>query len=345
MKRMKKILAVVLIMCLLLGGCGRQTGASLGESPATTQQEKVTGTEGEAEAGSANEAVNDNKGVNDDSVVYDYQVSQEPIPKEIADLGGPCQGTIHAFPSQIEMGLTRKMIEEDLELKAEVEKRIPEVEQGLEENFGREFQVEIMDIRQKMSWFFLCTELETGYQFVMTYYNFDYAGEDFPMDNKLYLHDYYEKKESEDLQQKFSKMIENSFGDCLNTIWVQSEVDSISIFIIQFTDEEVDKFNEQSKLLSLWKSLRDYSQETKYDIELLYFPTEYQEVIEQKYVNGNFFDYTTGYSTKLLEQGEMVAKFDYTDREKNEEASMDKLYKKYKNWWQPMDQIWPYWIS
>lgn len=55
---------------------------------------------------------------NDEAVegyVYDYQVSMEPIPVEIAALGGEVCGTIHAYPTEIEVGLAKKAIEENPE--------------------------------------------------------------------------------------------------------------------------------------------------------------------------------------------------------------------------------------
>lgn len=47
--------------------------------------------------------------------VYDYQVSMEPIPVEITALGGEVCGTIHAYPTEIEVGLAQKAIEENPE--------------------------------------------------------------------------------------------------------------------------------------------------------------------------------------------------------------------------------------
>ena len=94
-KRRRFVLAVLgLGMMLLCTACQKEESGSISGEEKKSVEEKAP-----------------------EGYVYDYQVSMEPIPKEIEDLGGSCVGTMHAFPTRIEKVLTQQEVEKDPKLK------------------------------------------------------------------------------------------------------------------------------------------------------------------------------------------------------------------------------------
>lgn len=342
MKRLTAILLACGIICASLTGCGRPADKVEQESTSAVTE---SGIHDDSLPAGANEKTQE---LNED-YVYDYQISMEPIPKEIADLGGPCQGTIHAFPSKIRRGLTQKMMEEDPGLKAEVEKRIPEVEKALAENLSGEYKVDEIIADDVLAWYWFCTEIGTGYQFRIHYRNYEYTASQTEQtvapDNLLVIEDYYDGKKAEQVETIYAQVVQKSFGECCNRIWFHSHSDSITIYIIQFTDNEVDKRAEQLKLLNLWSDLKEYD-DVRYDVELLYYPTAYREVIEQKFSEGNLYDFTIYHAEELLRKGELMARFDYMDGyiEENERG-LDLWLEDYETGQYDEDAIWSFWCS
>ena len=336
MKRLTAILLVCGVLCVSLTGCGRA-------SDRIGQESVSTATESDENAQDLGE-----------DYVYDYQVSMEPIPKEIAELGGPCQGTIHAFPSKIKMGLTQKMMEEDPELKAEVEKRIPEIEQALMENIGGEFKIDGVVALSELNWAWYCTEVSTGHQFSIVYINNEYDdqknGWDSSLRNLIFFEGYYEAEKTANMTPEIEPFILDVFEGYFYKIWIQGSADNIDIYIMQFTDEEVDKSSEQVKILQLWEKLQEYDSDRKYNLFLIYFPATYQEVIKQKYEEGCLTDMRLGGKKELiqtlLQAGEIKDFFVY-DAFWNEDinTSLNDLLEQYKVGKNFQNQIWEYWLS
>ncbi|MDE7268991.1 MAG: hypothetical protein K2N81_00785 [Acetatifactor sp.] len=348
MKRLTAILLVCGVLCVSLTSCGRPSDRIGQESVSAAIESDVQAAPGMNDDNLPSAGDGNAQGLSED-YVYDYQVSMEPIPKEIADLGGPCQGTIHAFPSKIRMGLTQKMMEEDPELKAEVEKRIPEIEQALADNIGGEFRVDEVIAEDVLDWYWFCTEIETGYQFRIRYSNYEYFTSQteytITSDNMILFEDYYDEKEAEKVETVYAQVIQKSFGECCNRIWFHSSSDSLTIYIIQFTDNEIDKTAEQLKLLNLWSALKEYN-DIRYDIDMLYYPVSYKEVIEQKFNDGNLYDFTIFHDEELLRRGELIARFDYMDGyiEENERG-LDLWLEDYETGKYDEDLIWSFWCS
>ncbi len=344
---MKQVTAMLLVcgLCLSLISCGKlvdQTGQE--SSDAATESDAAVVPEAE-----------------DADYVYDYQVSMDPIPKEIADLGGPCQGTIHAFPSKIRMGLTQKRMEEDPELKAEVEKRIPEIEEYLAENIGGEFQVEGVVVRDDLDWRFFCKETLSDYRFCLRYDNTQYFHRDNPdmaayravIGNRVYIDSYSEPQRTENQKSQFNQMISEAFGECYNIAWVSgiSEIELVTIHIVQFTDDKIDKSEEQVKVVNLWDNLKIYNDEAWYIICVSYYPTVYQNIMEKKFVAGYLgvggdISKSKECSENLLKRGELIDEFLYDDMEDGKgDMGLDMILKKYQQGKYKKNKIWPYWLS
>ena len=334
-------------LCMALSGCGRQTLQEVSDSvPSETEQsisDESASTPTEAEHGEIifEEAP--------EGYVYDYQISLEPIPKEIADLGNPCQGTIHAFPSRIRIGLTEKMMEEDAELKAEVEKRIPEVEQCLKENIGGEFRVDGVDATDDFDWYFSCTEIDTGYQFIMLYWNNEYSArhDGITIPNKLYLEDYYDKIETDKVEQVYADIITDNFGECAYKIQVQVHDNGFFIVVIdihEFTDRNIEKEEEQLKILEMWKELNAIDGESFYMIDLKYYPLEYENMLKEKCKEGTFEDMYIWHDSELLKNGELRARLFYDSvLEYGESNNLDYLLDLYESGKYNDKDIWSYW--
>ena len=270
-KRIIGILLVALIMTCTAGGCADRENIPIasgtGDVAGTT--ETLPSKDGEG-----NTADMPGTGECPEGYVYDYQVSMEPIPEEIAALGGPCEGTIHAFPSRIGMALTELEMEKDPVLKAEVEKRIPEIEAALEEEIGGEFVVDGVILFDDLGWVFFCTEVETGYQFDLYYANKEYYAYKRNRDsteNVISVADYYDEKESRALRETLLPQIEEIYGGGDVKVRVQNEVGLVDIAIAQYMDCAIDKSLEQEKILLLWETLHSYNDNYIYNINIAFY--------------------------------------------------------------------------
>ena len=352
MRKKHLLILIGIALCMALSGCGKQTLQEVSDSvPSETEQSISDESASKQTEEKHGEIIFEEA---PEGYVYDYQVSLEPIPKEIVDLGGPCQGTIHAFPSRIKIGLTEKMMEEDAELKAEIEKRIPEVEQYLKENIGGEFRVDGVDATGDFDWYFSCTEIDTGYQFIFDYVNDEWysARHDsfWIPENKIHLEDYYDKIETDKVEQIYADIIKDNFGECAYKIWVQAQVYDDSFFIVidicEFTDGNVEKEEEQLKILEMWKELKriDSESETLYMIDLKYYPMEYENMVKEKCEEGTFYDLYIWNDAELLKNGELKARLLYHQiSEYNNPHNLDYLLDLYDKGEYNEKAIWNYW--
>ena len=331
----KKILMFLIcaVFCTYVSGCSGQAGQPSQQDEimqqSTSSQEDTqagqiaqSGSEGNpGPQGISGEAADGARQAADgEEYVYDYQVGMDPIPKEIADLGNPCQGTIHAFPSKIRIGLTEKKMEEDPELKAEVEKRIDEAKQKLSDEIGGEFRINGVDVSSDMAWFFHCTELETGNEFVMSFVNFQYYAkkhnEKTNSDGIYAINNYYSSKENTaEKKEKYQTTVRKYFPDATIGSWFQVDPSHLDVYIIQYTNDDIDKEKEQEKILDLWNSLYEGNKECYISIIALYYPEIYRKAIDQKYMYGNPIDfYLDKENAKILmAEGELKEFFYYED--------------------------------
>jgi len=285
--------------------------------------------------------------------VYDYQVSMEPIPEEIAALGGPCQGTIHAFPSKIGMALTELEMEKDPVLKAEVEKRIPEIEAALEAEIGGEFAVDGVIVEDDgLGWGFFCTELETGYQFDLYYANKEYHAIMNNMtssENVISVEDYYKKERSIDIQEELVQIVKEIYNNGSVKVQTQGNSHIVDIVIAQYTDEEVDKCLQQKNLLRIWEKLVEYDKEIHYNLSLTFYPYEYEALINEKFNTYIRYDFDGVFSKEIVrrwgDNSEILACFMYAGKSNAEDAeNMNVLLQQSKEKNYSKEKIWEYWI-
>lgn len=285
--------------------------------------------------------------------VYDYQVREASMPVEIADLGGNCRGAIHAFPSQIGMALTELDIEEDPVLKAEVEKRIPEVEATLEAEIGGDFSVDGVVVSNDFIWQFFCTEVETGYQFDLLYSNYEYlaaVNNQVATGNWLLVEGYYDEKDSIELREALLPRIQKVYDTGDIFVRMQSGV-LIEVVISQYTDGDVDKCAEQKKLLALWDILKEYNASMFYNVGLTFYPPEYQDVIKEKNTSPYRYDtistiFSYDSMSNLIENGDVKCSLNYSSLGNSEEyATLDEMLKQYKDSEYDSSTIWAYWVQ
>lgn len=283
--------------------------------------------------------------------VYDYQVSMEPIPKEIADLGGTCCGTMHAFPSRIMAGLTEQKLENDPELKEEAEKRTKEVKETLENEIGGEFDVQVMEIEDKLTWRFLCTEKATNNQFGLQYFNYEYAyPEDKFAENFLSLTSYYALESTMKHGDTINNMIMEIFGNVCHDVYIQEDVNETTIYLAEFTNDKIVYNEWQIKILKLWEQLNNYNEQMDYRIYLGIYPPQYEEVIMEKCEKGVYMDTFVGYNTdgikELINREEIHEYFSYIDHfEEEKNINLDVLLEKYKDNNYDENEIWEYWLG
>ncbi len=348
-KRIIGILLVALIMTCTAGGCADRENIPIasGTGDAAGTTETLPSKDGEG-----NTADMPGTGECPEGYVYDYQVSMEPIPEEIAALGGPCEGTIHAFPSRIGMALTELEMEKDPVLKAEVEKRIPEIEAALEEEIGGEFVVDGVILLDNLGWYFFCTEVETGYQFDLSYANKEYDAQKnnrTSTENIINTKEYYKAKESIALSEELIPLVREIYPDGDIKIQKQGGVDVTEIFVSQYTEAEVDKCLEQEKLLMLWEALQAYDNTVYYNVSLTFYPPEYQRIIEEKYDTFIRFDFGQTFDvntiSRLGENGEVISCFRYLGiKAEKDEENLDGLLQEYREGNLDRELVWKYWI-
>ncbi len=348
-KRFWAIVATLLLCCMLIA-CGDSADSS-------TTNKTETDCEVSETVGSQSIPDGTSEEITDaadcpEGYVYDYQVSMEPIPEEIAALGGPCQGTIHAYPSRIAMALTELQMEEDPVLKAEVEKRIPEIEAALEEEIGGDFVVDGVILQDDLSWVFICTEVATGYQFDLCYANFEYEAQinnTTSPQNAISVEYYYREIESIAIRENLYPIIGEIFNEGDYIVRAQVGGGIVDIVIGQYTDKEIEQCMEQEKILKLWEALQKYDNTKYYNLSLVFFPLKYENVIKEKYRTTIRYDFGNFISDKYLsylaERKEIWGGITYSEIDYHDDYSnLNTFLQKYNVGEYEEDIIWDFWI-
>lgn len=316
MKRKVILVVFSLILIFMMGGCGEKE--ELETTPSQSLDELIS-------IGSETE-----NGECPEGYVYDYQVSMEPIPEDIAALGGEVCGTIHAYPSRIKIALAKQEIENDEELKRQNEKNVEEIQRYLIDTYGGEFRIELSNLKYK----YLCTEIKNGKQFAI-HINPSFA---LGIDDKVVNVDtYYYKENAEiynialeecidrELQENylFSTFLES--GDNTGT-------DVLKVYIAVLDDNQPEFHDQQNKIISIYRAMKSVQEELDEEMELsliiTYFPMEYKTVIEKQYDSfcQEEIKYIASESCveKLIESREVYAQFKYsTHSYENEDANLD----------------------
>ena len=272
-----KWIVMMLLLVVTISGCGKKE--ELQPIPSTSLDEVIN----------MEEEVVQNECP--EGYVYDYQISMEPIPEEIAALGGDVCGTIHAYPTKISVALAKQEIENDIELQKENEKNIEGVQRYLDETYGGEFEIEPLDT---VMWGYMCTEKGTGKSFgvyISTLYSLGLSDEAVDLDTYFY----------EDNAKEYNDEIDVVLYENLQDSYVfktrLESVDELKILYIKiavFKDSGIDYIDEQQMIIELFDRMQELTE--KKDISLVlnisYFPLEYQDVIFKQYQSNNMSDMT-----------------------------------------------------
>jgi len=319
LKKQKKKIGIffVVYICLLIG-CGTSTENTMEENPYENQLDEEL------------ESVFEEVGTAPAGYVYDYQVSLDPIPEDVAAYGGECYGTIHAFPSKIKVEMMRRELEkpENKELKDEAERCKKEIIDALEKEYGGKFSAELMQIDWNR-WYFYCTDIEVQFVFCVGYDNYGFLEpnriEENNFDIEIYLFDSYVDEEKENI----NKIISSEYKDNCTRIFMQKlqdDLEVVTIYIAVFQDEDIEPEQEENRIKCVWNKINEL--ETKnvrrdYTYRIDYYPVEYKTVIEQKYKDGLYMDIDISHNSltieKWLENEEILGSFYYDEFFEEEE--------------------------
>jgi hypothetical protein len=367
-KQRKKATAawILLLTVCLLFGCTQKPPAveadaeqAVAEPPPETEETVVAEVTAEEEPTPEMIEIN---GVSfpapPEGYVYDFQASSEPIPEEIAALGGPVQGTIHAYPSLIMKELMRLELEQDPEKKKEADMYAEEIKAYLLDRYGAECEVELMEVDKDFDWTYWCKEIDTGYIFYIEY-------EPSNSSKKIFYDTYLFHLLGEKIQPQIEKVVKNTLGESfVMQISLQPHPDEPPVDFIDietmdfgclylrmavFTGEEVDKLEEQRKILELWDKINHYMEHGSIWLQICYYDDAYRDVVDAKYNDGNEQDILGIYDNReiLLETNEIREYFDY-DSLLEEQAighpdiNLTTILEEYRNGI-PVTEEWNYW--
>lgn len=330
MKTKMKLLWMILILAFIVTGCGEKEEL---ETMPPVSLEDVINTDVEADEEECPEGY-----------VYDYQVSMDPIPEEIAALGGEVCGTIHAYPTQIKKGLVQQEIEEDKELQAENEICIEGVRKYLTEMYGGDY--EISPITTGI-WSYVCVDKKTGKEFSV-YINPSYlAGRE---KDVVTADDFYYEENGFEYAEELNEVIEDlQWGNYIHKVFLEKVKSSgnLKLYIAVFLGEEPDYIYEQEKILQIYemmKAMQDREDEDMtVEIIISYFPIEYQKVIVSQYQKSvsEMMYISNRVADKLLENGEIYAQFDF-EGDKGMTNSLDEILDNKEQYYEN-EYVLPYW--
>ena len=302
MRRKISIISVLILMILTIIGCGKKEEVISMPSPSLSD--------------SINEEMVSNEEC-PEGYVYDYQVSMEPIPEEIAALGGDVCGTIHAYPTRIKIALAKKEIENDVELQKQNEKNIAGVKQYLVDTYGGEFEVEPLTTG---IWSYMCTEIATKKSFVIyisSTYIMNISDEIVSVDTY-----FYEEKSQQYVQKLNSILSDNIQEDYVFRTRIECLEDN-NIFKLKlaiFKENEIDYIDEQTMIISVYNEMKKLLEaegtNTYITFTITYFSSKYQEVIENQYNSNSFNDLSYIHSECaeiLMRNHEIIEQFDYQE--------------------------------
>lgn len=150
----------------------------------------------------------------EEKYVYDYQVSMDPIPEEIAALGGEVCGTIHAYPVEIMIGLAQKEIEENPEWQKQNEENIEFLKQYLTKEHGGEYEIRPMTSDFSQDEFmmneYMCTEMSTDKNFSITLYKNPHTE---LKENMIENDEYYYADDAKQYKEDIKKTLEQNWDD------------------------------------------------------------------------------------------------------------------------------------
>ena len=279
----------------------------------------------------------------DEGYVYDYQVSLEPIPEFIAQMGGEVCGTMHANPGAIQLTYTSFLVGVDEEWKAEYEADYKIVGKYLYETYGKEFK--ILPLYKGLAYVYF----EENSDEIYTVFLLDKGeGKEVTADTR-----YYEengKKYGQDLVEVLEENIQEEYVYKLYCENV-SPAKILHVNVAIFSEEQPDCIQEQKVAIALYEKMKEIQKEQDDEVffiafELMYYPMEYQNVITNQY-NSAFLSNITWSDDekvkKLIEMNEIYASFDFSSLFKDETAFQELVENKEAYF--ESEYILPYWIE
>ena len=312
-KEAKYVLIMLLIIALVAVGCGKKkdTGEVYGDGYHITSDGviEVDDEKKEKDARIAKEAL----GIElSGEYVVDYQLGEEPIPLEIADLGNPCVGTIHAYPSKIDAALSEMMMTEDKVKKEQANYIIGKVDAFLKDEGVNNLEYRSIRLHGDSLWYLDYIDTTSGELIEFYYpsiseemwdvsnYTMFYDG---PIRIKLRtreLHHKAEECENEIKKQNTSCLVNAEYYD-----------DSVCIVIWEFRDE-VNRVNEQDNIAKYWNEIQRVLLDVDVNLQIVYIPHEYKPICKKKVQSHQFEDYCIGNSVdKYIQNGEILDFFWY----------------------------------
>lgn len=333
MKRKSIVLIAIISLLGIMCGCGKKE--ELKPTPSQPLDELIS-VAGEEESGEFPEGY-----------VYDYQVSSEPIPAEIAALGGEVCGTIHAYPTEIMAALMSKEIENSKELQEQHSRNVQGIEKYLKETYVGEFDIRPIG---KEVWVYWCKELDTGKEFSLKI-SPTYSRGSGKKVVSINTYDYEDSAEvyKEGLKQIIEEVIVDEYVyrircQTINEVW------TLDLFMAIFSDEEPNYLDEQKKILQIYDIMKQFRQENpnglNLNLAITYFPIEYKEVISKQYESELFADiqYINDFNiSELQKNNEVYTQFRYWEVfEAEKENSLDKIADDKENFFEN-EYILPWW--
>lgn len=280
----------------------------------------------------------------EEKYVYDYQVSMDPIPEEIAALGGEVCGTIHAYPVEIMIGLAQKEIEENPEWQKQNEENIEFLKQYLTKEHGGEYEIRPMTSDFSQDEFmmneYMCTEMSTDKNFSITLYKNPHTE---LKENMIENDEYYYADDAKQYKEDIKKTLEQNWDDtkvydtfCENV----GDKKTLTICIAIFREEMLEYVKEQEKIIHFYEGLKRVKDESNNQFTLkiiiTYFPIEYKDVITKQYqsdCHNNYLSIPMNVEEKLINDQELYARFVYSEKWAwNDENSLDNIVEKQREY-------------
>ena len=325
---MKKVVAIMSVILLsVLTGCGEKEELKpiTYDSVDAIADENTDIVEGECPEG----------------YVYDYQVSMEPIPEEIAALGGDVCGTIHAYPTEIKIALAKQEIEKDEELKKQNEKNLVLIKEYLNDTYGGKFVIEPLS---DMSWEYKCFEVNTGKNFSIKISS---------VNEEIMVDTYFYEDDAEIYEEEIQRILDNNLqGDYAYGAFYESVdfIEVLDIYIAVFRENMPDLINEQRNIIEIYDAISNKQNENENNctvrIVVAYFPEIYRDVIEKQYNSKFYKDYIYVYKERtdeLISQGELFAQFTYSEIDAwDEPNNLDDIVENQEVFFED-EYVLPYW--
>lgn len=342
--KMKQLLVILGIM-FLINACGEaeELRDVISEDESQEVLEDVQGNE---------EETGNNSKPSEEEYTYVFQIGTEPIPVEIAELGGERYKEIYEDTTAIQIGLLEKEMEEDPALKEKVNTLVGETEKYLFDEYGKEFEIVPVRFDEYYSmWRLIAKEKSSGEEFTINYVDFGEEG-DVARDGR------WEEIIGQHIEQEYSEVVSEIMGEnATMRVFVlpvsADEVDMdcidynnfiFQIWMISFVEGEIDLQQEQEKIVKLMDHIEPLWKDGNVVLNIEYWPMEYQDIM-QKRIAGNFIDTYWGIlldNVNIMKNHGLTGYFSY-GQIWGEEDEMQRQVKKYQETGEFSKETWEYW--